>query len=63
MFLNMTSQALRQLRTSEFKPYVVFVKPAIQEKRKMPPMSAACEDIAAPLVSLKLVISFFLFFF
>ncbi|XP_036307116.1 MAGUK p55 subfamily member 3 isoform X2 [Pipistrellus kuhlii] len=40
--------ALRQLRTSEFKPYVVFVKPAIQEKRKMPPMSPACEDIAAP---------------
>ncbi|KAK1331134.1 hypothetical protein QTO34_009083 [Cnephaeus nilssonii] len=41
--------ALRQLRTSEFKPYIVFVKPAIQEKRRMPPMSPACEDIAAPL--------------
>nr|KAF6296344.1 membrane palmitoylated protein 3 [Myotis myotis] len=41
--------ALRQLRTSEFKPYIIFVKPAIQEKRKMPPMSPACEDIAAPL--------------
>uniref|UniRef100_G1NZP2 MAGUK p55 scaffold protein 3 n=1 Tax=Myotis lucifugus TaxID=59463 RepID=G1NZP2_MYOLU len=42
--------ALRQLRTSEFKPYIIFVKPAIQDKRKMPPMSPACEDIAAPLV-------------
>ncbi|KAM9044622.1 MAGUK p55 subfamily member 3 isoform 7-T7 [Megaptera novaeangliae] len=41
--------ALPQLRTSEFKPYVIFVKPAIQEKRKTPPMSPACEDAAAPL--------------
>uniref|UniRef100_A0A8C0KGB9 MAGUK p55 scaffold protein 3 n=1 Tax=Canis lupus dingo TaxID=286419 RepID=A0A8C0KGB9_CANLU len=35
--------ALQQLRTSEFKPYVIFVKPAIQEK-KTPPMSPTCED-------------------
>uniref|UniRef100_A0A452QSN0 MAGUK p55 scaffold protein 3 n=1 Tax=Ursus americanus TaxID=9643 RepID=A0A452QSN0_URSAM len=41
--------ALRQLRTSEFKPYVIFVKPEIQEKTKTPPMSPACEDTAAPL--------------
>lgn len=41
--------ALRRLRTPEFKPYIIFVKPAIQEKRKMPPLSPACEDIAAPL--------------
>ncbi|XP_032252375.1 MAGUK p55 subfamily member 3 isoform X3 [Phoca vitulina] len=41
--------ALQQLRTSEFKPYVIFVKPAIQEKRKTPPTSPACEDTAAPL--------------
>nr|XP_036853437.1 MAGUK p55 subfamily member 3 isoform X3 [Manis javanica] len=40
--------ALQQLRTSEFKPYVIFVKPAIQEK-KTPPMSPTCEDSAAPL--------------
>uniref|UniRef100_A0A8C9JL59 MAGUK p55 scaffold protein 3 n=1 Tax=Panthera tigris altaica TaxID=74533 RepID=A0A8C9JL59_PANTA len=40
---------LQQLRTSEFKPYVIFVKPAIQEKRKTPPTSPACEDTAAPL--------------
>ncbi|XP_045382633.1 MAGUK p55 subfamily member 3 isoform X1 [Lemur catta] len=42
-------EALKQLRTSEFKPYVIFVKPAIQEQRKTPPMSPACEDTAAPL--------------
>ncbi|GAB5581127.1 MAGUK p55 subfamily member 3 isoform X2 [Prionailurus iriomotensis] len=41
--------ALQQLRTSAFKPYVIFVKPAIQEKRKTPPTSPACEDTAAPL--------------
>lgn len=57
ILLNFLSQALRQLRTSEFKPYVIFVKPAIQEKRKTPPVSPACEDAAAPLVSLKLIIS------
>lgn len=57
IFLNFLSQALQQLRTSEFKPYVVFVKPAIQEKRKTPPMSPACEDTSSPLVSL-LIISF-----
>lgn len=58
IFLNFLPQALRQLRTSEFKPYVIFVKPAIQEKRKTSPMSPACEDAAAPLVSLNLIVSF-----
>lgn len=57
IFLNLLSQALQQLRTSEFKPYVIFVKPAIQERRKTPPMSPACEDTASPLVSLKWIIS------
>lgn len=57
IFLNFVLQALQQLRTSEFKPYVIFVKPAIQEK-KTPPMSPTCEDSAAPLVSLKLIIYF-----
>ncbi|XP_054111689.1 MAGUK p55 subfamily member 3 isoform X5 [Callithrix jacchus] len=42
-------EALKQLRNSEFKPYIIFVKPAIQETRKTPPMSPACEDTAAPL--------------
>lgn len=58
IFLNFSPQALRQLRTSEFKPYVIFVKPAIQEKGKMPPTSPACEDTAALLVSLTLIVSF-----
>ncbi|XP_003504533.3 MAGUK p55 subfamily member 3 isoform X1 [Cricetulus griseus] len=42
-------EALRHLRTSEFKPYVIFVKPAIQEKRKTPPVSPDSEDPAASL--------------
>nr|XP_045014693.1 MAGUK p55 subfamily member 3 isoform X1 [Jaculus jaculus] len=42
-------EALKHLRTSEFKPYVIFVKPAIPEKRKTSPMSPPCEDTAAPL--------------
>lgn len=50
------SQALKQLRTSEFKPYVIFVKPAMPEKRKTPPMSPAGEDSAAPLVSCQLTL-------
>lgn len=36
-------EALKQLRTSEFKPYVIFVKPAVQ-KRRTPPLSPDCED-------------------
>lgn len=58
IFLKFLSQALRQLRTSEFKPYVIFVKPAIQEKRKTPPMSPTSEDTAAPLVRVRLILSF-----
>ncbi|XP_059127845.1 MAGUK p55 subfamily member 3 isoform X1 [Peromyscus eremicus] len=42
-------EALRHLRTPEFKPYIIFVKPAIQEKRKTPPVSPDSEDTAAPL--------------
>ncbi|XP_006832778.1 PREDICTED: MAGUK p55 subfamily member 3 [Chrysochloris asiatica] len=42
-------EALKQLRTSEFKPYVIFVKPAILEKRKTPPMSPASEAAEVPL--------------
>ncbi|XP_004468070.4 MAGUK p55 subfamily member 3 isoform X2 [Dasypus novemcinctus] len=41
-------EALKYLRTSEFKPYIILVKPTIQEKRT-PPMSPASEDTAAPL--------------
>ncbi|KAM5213024.1 MAGUK p55 subfamily member 3 isoform 6-T8 [Hipposideros larvatus] len=47
--VDVAPDALRQLRTSEFKPYVIFVKPAIQERRKTPPTSPTCEDTAVPL--------------
>ncbi|KAL6085022.1 hypothetical protein STEG23_026644, partial [Scotinomys teguina] len=42
-------EALRHLRTPEFKPYIIFVKPAIQEKRKTPPVSPDSEDTATLL--------------
>ncbi|XP_021068207.1 MAGUK p55 subfamily member 3 [Mus pahari] len=42
-------EALRHLRTPEFKPYVIFVKPAVQERRKTPPVSPDSEDVAASL--------------
>ncbi|XP_038183929.1 MAGUK p55 subfamily member 3 isoform X1 [Arvicola amphibius] len=42
-------EALRHLRTPEFKPYIIFVKPAIQEKRKTPPVSPDSEGTAARL--------------
>lgn len=42
-------EALRHLRTPEFKPYVIFVKPAIQERRKTPPVSPDSEGTAASL--------------
>lgn len=48
-FRNFLSQALKQVRTSEFKPYVIFVKPAVREQRKSPPVSPACEGTADPL--------------
>lgn len=40
-------EALKQLWTSEFKPYVILVKPVVQERRKTPPLSPASEDEAA----------------
>lgn len=54
------SQAVKHLRTPEFKPYVIFVKPLIPEQKKhvlKPPMS---EEISAPLVSILTFIYFFI---
>ncbi|CAO2645497.1 MAGUK p55 subfamily member 3 [Lemmus lemmus] len=42
-------EALKHLRTPEFKPYIIFVKPAIQEKRKTPPVSPDSDNTAARL--------------
>lgn len=43
------SQAVKHLRTPEFKPYVIFVKPLIPEKKKNVLKSPVSEEISAPL--------------
>nr|XP_056719351.1 MAGUK p55 subfamily member 3 [Euleptes europaea] len=47
--VDVVPEAVVHLRTPEFKPYVVFVKPLILEKKKTVPTSLAPDDIAAPL--------------
>nr|XP_033774078.1 MAGUK p55 subfamily member 3 [Geotrypetes seraphini] len=41
--------AVKQLRTPEFKPYVIFVKPQLYEKRRKPAVSPASVEITAAL--------------
>ncbi|XP_030076875.1 MAGUK p55 subfamily member 3 isoform X1 [Microcaecilia unicolor] len=41
--------AVKQLRTPEFKPYVIFVKPQLHEKRRKPAVSPASVEITAAL--------------
>ncbi|XP_015278664.1 PREDICTED: MAGUK p55 subfamily member 3 [Gekko japonicus] len=47
--VDVVPEAVKHLRTPEFKPYVVFVKPLISEKKKNAPMSLAPDDISVPL--------------
>uniref|UniRef100_A0A5F8GDA4 MAGUK p55 subfamily member 3 n=1 Tax=Monodelphis domestica TaxID=13616 RepID=A0A5F8GDA4_MONDO len=42
-------EALKQLRTPEFKPYIIFVKPCIQEGKRNSPMSPTSEETSSPL--------------
>ncbi|KAM7081677.1 MAGUK p55 subfamily member 3 isoform 3-T3 [Ciconia maguari] len=42
-------KAVKHLRTPEFKPYVIFVKPLIPEKKKYVLKSPTSEEISAPL--------------
>ncbi|XP_074705961.1 MAGUK p55 subfamily member 3 isoform X3 [Strix aluco] len=42
-------KAVKHLRTPEFKPYVIFVKPLIPEKKKYVLKSPMSEEISAPL--------------
>ncbi|XP_054850674.1 MAGUK p55 subfamily member 3 [Eublepharis macularius] len=46
--VDVVPEAMKHLRTPEFKPYVVFVKPLILEKKKNAPTSLAPEDISVP---------------
>ncbi|XP_069733193.1 MAGUK p55 subfamily member 3 isoform X3 [Phaenicophaeus curvirostris] len=47
--VDVVPEALKHLRTPEFKPYVIFVKPLIPEKKKNVLKSPVSEEISAPL--------------
>uniref|UniRef100_G3VTP0 MAGUK p55 subfamily member 3 n=1 Tax=Sarcophilus harrisii TaxID=9305 RepID=G3VTP0_SARHA len=42
-------EAIKQLRTPEFKPYIIFVKPCIQEGKRNSSMSPTSEETSGPL--------------
>ncbi|KAM9112653.1 MAGUK p55 subfamily member 3 [Pangshura tecta] len=46
--VDVVPEAVKHLRTPEFKPYVIFVKPLVPEKKKNAP-SPTSEEISAPL--------------
>ncbi|NWI78439.1 MPP3 protein, partial [Dryoscopus gambensis] len=47
--VDVVPEAVKHLRTPEFKPYVIFVKPHISEKKKHVLKSPMSEEISAPL--------------
>ncbi|KFQ61020.1 MAGUK p55 subfamily member 3, partial [Pelecanus crispus] len=47
--VDVVPEAVKHLRTPEFKPYVIFVKPLIPEKKKHVLKSPMSEEISAPL--------------
>ncbi|NXH11079.1 MPP3 protein, partial [Bucco capensis] len=47
--VDVVPEAVKHLRTPEFKPYVIFVKPFIPEKKKPVLKSPISEEISAPL--------------
>ncbi|XP_075379478.1 MAGUK p55 subfamily member 3 isoform X5 [Mycteria americana] len=47
--VDVVPEAVKHLRTPEFKPYVIFVKPLIPEKKKYVLKSPTSEEISAPL--------------
>nr|XP_034991471.1 MAGUK p55 subfamily member 3 isoform X1 [Zootoca vivipara] len=47
--VDVVPEAVTHLRTAEFKPYVVFVKPLISEKKKNAPASLLTDEIFVPL--------------
>ncbi|XP_054080294.1 MAGUK p55 subfamily member 3 isoform X2 [Rissa tridactyla] len=47
--VDVVPEAVKHLRTPEFKPYVIFVKPLIPEKKKHALKSAMSEEISSPL--------------
>ncbi|XP_066483675.1 MAGUK p55 subfamily member 3 [Tiliqua scincoides] len=47
--VDVVPEAMKHLRTAEFKPYVVFVKPLVPEKKKNAPTTLQTEEICVPL--------------
>ncbi|XP_072741614.1 MAGUK p55 subfamily member 3 isoform X8 [Ciconia boyciana] len=47
--VDVVPEAVKHLRTPEFKPYVIFVKPLIPEKKKYVLKSPTSEEISPPL--------------
>ncbi|XP_052560985.1 MAGUK p55 subfamily member 3 isoform X3 [Tympanuchus pallidicinctus] len=47
--VDVVPEAVKHLRTPEFKPYVIFVKPLIPEKKKNVLKSPVSEEISTPL--------------
>ncbi|KFU97352.1 MAGUK p55 subfamily member 3, partial [Pterocles gutturalis] len=47
--VDVVPEAVKHLRTPEFKPYVIFVKPLVPEKKKHVLKSPISEEISAPL--------------
>ncbi|TFK10828.1 DNA annealing helicase and endonuclease ZRANB3 [Platysternon megacephalum] len=47
--VDVVPEAVKHLRTPEFKPYVIFVKPLVPEKKKNAPTSPTSDEISAPL--------------
>ncbi|PKU41262.1 hypothetical protein llap_8410 [Limosa lapponica baueri] len=47
--VDVVPEAVKHLRTPEFKPYVIFVKPLISEKKKHNLKSPMSEEISSPL--------------
>lgn len=47
--VDVVPEAVKHLRTPEFKPYVIFVKPLVPEKKKPVLKSPTSEEISSPL--------------
>ncbi|NWW93498.1 MPP3 protein, partial [Rhynochetos jubatus] len=46
--VDVVPEAVKHLRTPEFKPYVIFVKPLVPEKKQHVPRSPMSEEISSP---------------
>uniref|UniRef100_A0A8C3XT99 Membrane palmitoylated protein 3 n=1 Tax=Chelydra serpentina TaxID=8475 RepID=A0A8C3XT99_CHESE len=49
--VDVVPEAVKHLRTPEFKPYVIFVKPLVPEKKKNAPTSPTSEEISQDIIN------------